>query len=220
MNKQSSRVLTSLFFAWIFIFQNVAFAMKPNEVSKASSRAQLEMNRVKEKVGQRFNKLSDKRKVKLLKRTKRRLTRAQSKLENTNNLFIEKTITSSNNTTSSEEKELFEGLAPKTDTVTIKIDKFEMLRSADKSLDVINEAIETLTYKLANVDSKNSRSIASDIWSDLLIDMIIIALCIIGAIFPIFGAILGVIAIAIFVILVVAFISVVSVMHGSKSIQN
>ena len=88
MKSKILKLLTTTFLAWTFIFQSVAFAMKPIEVSSTSGEAKLKAQKLTKQMGQRYSNLSDTRKLRLLKRSERKLRRNLKKLNKLSDLSL------------------------------------------------------------------------------------------------------------------------------------
>ena len=180
----NTKSLTTIFLAWTFIFQSVAFAVDPTKVSQASEQNRIKIQKVTNKIQARFSKLSDKRKLKFLKRTQRKLKRNIKKLEKmSDRKFSQKLARKTKiapqsetnaSTLSSEEAEIFQDLAQVAvdidNTQSISIERFQMISGAQEAINEIKAEIENLTYKVTQNLNKNSRkpaSLSSKTWNKI-----------------------------------------------------
>jgi hypothetical protein len=147
------KVLATVFMAWTFIFQNVAFAMKPIEVSAQADINKLKAQKITDTISRRYNNLSDTRKLRLLKRTERRLTKATRKLDRMSNRKFQSKLSKMMNDKNSdqktvkidaEESEILSGLNSKVQIATVAIDKFLFTQKIEDSLFAVRGEMDAL----------------------------------------------------------------------------
>jgi hypothetical protein len=196
MNTNLSKLMTTTFLAWTFIFQSVAFAMKPVEVSNASSMAKMKTDKMAKKMGNRYDNMSDKRKLRLLKRSERKLKRNLKKLNKISDVkFYSKTksILKSIKTKakkanakkmdlSSEEKEVLGDIAElKKLQNSIEVNENAVIDRV-KFSDELHNSLRVLQDEIYNLTKTTKRAPANIQASDALIGGILAAL-VVGAFF-------------------------------------
>lgn len=149
----NTKVLATVFMAWTFIFQNVAFAMKPIEVSAQSDINVLKAQKVTEKISNRYEGLSSARKLKLLKRTERRLVKASRKIEKMSNelfqnrvtdLVSQKSNTQKTMKMESEESEILKDFDTSLKVKAVSLDKFSFNQKIEDSIFAIRAEIDSI----------------------------------------------------------------------------
>jgi hypothetical protein len=192
MNSKLVKLMTTTFLAWTFIFQSVAFAMKPIEVSNASSNAKLKTQKIAKEMGARYESLSDKRKLRLLKRSERKLTRNLKKLNKMSDRKFysntKKLLSSSKNKMnkseakkiklSSEEKEVLGNLS---ELNNLKVNENAVIDRV-KFNDELTNSLRALQDEIYNLTKMTKRTPASIQTSDAIIGGVLAAL-VVGAFF-------------------------------------